>query len=227
MIKIKLVESQQEPIKTEFITTLYNEEAEIVDLIMHIGDYVDRLNIIDDGSTDKTAEILEAACTESGYHVDYKTIDHTGLCELGRIEALKMCENDSWVIMLDADERFQEGVLPEIIKFINSPESEGTTHIYFSQHEVIDGNPVAEFAKVKVFRKSAAHLPEIIHKEPSFDGDGIGFNWIVWHRKSSSKQVMREIEYLQTYEKLFQEGKVTKSDVDWFVGMHHYVKPRG
>jgi glycosyltransferase involved in cell wall biosynthesis len=217
----------------EFIAAVYNEEQEIRDLIIHVYGYVNRLNIVDDVSTDNTVNILhqmQESLDKLNWHQMEK---HTGLCELVRIEALDYCNDDSWIIMLDADERFADGVLRKIVDFIYSPASEAVTHIYFSQKEMIDGQGIAEFAKVKVFRKSYANLPEIIHREPTFGGEPTsgkeidGEDWVVWHRKSSNKQVMREIEYLQTYEKLYQEGKVTKSDVDWFIGMHHYVKPRG
>jgi len=208
----------------EFISTLYNEQAELVDLINHVLPYADRLHFIDDGSIDETPIIL-AQAEDWSPKIEYKTIEHTGMCELGRIEALKMCESDSWIIMLDADERFVEGVLEKIVEFCNNP-PEGVTHMYFSQKEFIDSHPVAAFAKVKLFKKYAAHLPEVIHRDPSFDGEAVGYDWIVVHRKTSGKQMMREMQYLDTYDKLLDEGKVTQSDVDWFKGMHHYIRDR-
>jgi len=209
----------------EFISALYNESAEIDDLVEHVCPFVDRINIVDDGSTDDTADKLDLHFLHSGLDFHYKTIEHTGLCEVARIHALEMCHDDSWIVMLDADERFAPGVLEQIEQFCNNP-PEGVTHMYFSQREFIDGKPMAEFAKVKLFKKSAAHLPEIIHRDPSFDGEAIGFNWVVIHRKTSDKQIMREMQYLETYDKLLDAGKVTQGDVDWFRGMHHYVKQR-
>lgn len=207
----------------EFISTLYNESAEVEDLVVHIYPLVDKLNIIDDGSTDDTARKLEEFGILS-YKVNFKTIEHTGLCELGRIEALKMCQDDSWIIMLDADERFTEDTFDKLEEFFKNPGD--ITHIFFSQKEFIDGKLMAEFAKVKVFKKSVAHLPEIIHRDPQFDGEPTNIGGTVIHRKTSNKQVMRELEYLQTYDNLLDAGKVTQSDVDWFKGMHHYVRDR-
>lgn len=207
----------------EFITTLYNEEKEIDGLISHVAPYVDRLNIIDDGSTDGTADLLDLHWLHDDLDFHYKVIEHTGLCEIGRIKALEMCEDASWIVMLDADERFEDGVLEQVVNVIRDP-SFAYTHIYFSQHEYIDGIKVAEFAKVKVFRKSAAHLPEIIHRDPQFDGEAINLGGVVLHRKSSTKQINREQEYLETYQKLLEEGKVSEDDVKWFRNMHHYVR---
>lgn len=210
----------------EFITTLYNESAEINSLIAHVYPYVDRLNIINDGSTDDTADkIFQARVATKDSKINFKTIEHTGLCEIGRIHALEMCENDSWVIMLDADERFSDGTLMRIVDFCDNP-TEGVTHLYFTQKEYIEGVQRAEFAKVKVFKKSAAHLPEVIHRDPQFDGEPENIGGYVIHRKTKYKQVMREMQYLDTYDKLLTEGKVTEGDVNWFKSMHHYVRDR-
>ena len=207
-----------------FITTLYNEEDEIEDLLWHVFDYVDYLSIIDDGSTDNTAAILRKWWQDYD-NFKYKTIEHTGLCEIGRIKALEGVKDDSWVIMLDADERFEEGVLPKIVEWIYTNPAE--THMYFTQLEFIDGKQVRVFQKVKVFKKSVAHLPEIIHGDPIFDGNPVSFNWTVLHRKTTNKQIQREIEYLVTYQKLFDEGKIDEGKLKWFQGMHHFVFPKG
>lgn len=207
----------------EFICAVYNEQDEIPDLITHIYPYVDRLNFVDDGSTDATANYLEAY--QNTPKVFFKTIEHTGLCEVARIHALDMCESDSWVIMLDADERFDSRTLNLLAEFLEHP-PEGITHVYFRQIELIDGVPIAEFAKVKVFKKSAATLPEVIHRDPQFTGEAVNFGGTVIHRKTSGKQVMRERQYLDTYDRLLAEGKVTEGDVQWFTSMHHYIKSK-
>lgn len=211
----------------EFISAVYNEEAEIDDLISHVLPYVDAIHIVDDVSTDSTVDRLAKWWNRfSGEGFDWHQMDeHTGLCEVVRIKALELCDDDSWVLMLDADERFAPGVLEAVRAFLETV-PDNVTHVWFGQHEFIDGIKVAEFAKVKLFRKSAAHFPEVIHRDPQFDGDSANFGGIVIHRKSHEKQIMRETQYLDTYEKLFEEGKVTRSDVDWFRGMHHFVRSK-
>lgn len=208
----------------EFISAVYNESAEIDDLVQHVYPFVDRINIVDDGSTDDTALKLNMHVL-SDDKTTYKTIEHTGLCEVARIHALEMCADDSWVVMLDADERFESPSLSQIVDFVKEA-PDHITHVYFGQKEYIDGVQVAEFAKVKLFKKSAAHLPEVIHRDPSFEGEPYNFGGYVIHRKSREKQIMREMQYIDTYEKLFEEGKVTRSDVNWFKSMHHYVRDR-
>jgi glycosyltransferase involved in cell wall biosynthesis len=216
----------------EFIAAVWNEEEEINDLLEHVCDYVDRINVVDDVSTDRTPLILDEwwhksnrASHDWDIFTWHQMEEHTGLCEVVRIKALEMCDDDSWVLMLDADERFAPGVLERVVEFCKAP-PEGVTHVYFSQHEYIDGVKVAEFAKVKLFKKSAGAFSEIIHRDPSFVGEATNFGGVVIHRKSSQKQVMRELQYLDTYDKLLDAGKVTQGDVDWFKGMHHFVRDR-
>lgn len=209
-----------------FMTTLYNEEHELSDLMMHVAPYVSAWAVIDDGSQDSTPQLLrqiKAFVNEGGFDsFIYKTIPHTGSCELGRLEALKLVPADSWVIMLDADERFEDGVLPKITEWIRSNPSK--THMYFNQNEFIDGTQTRNYQKVKVFKKESAHLPEIIHGDPQFDGDPEGFGWVVIHRKSTDKQIQREIEYLRTYQQLLDEGKIDQDKFNWFVNMHYFVR---
>lgn len=214
----------------EFISAVYNEEDEVDDLLSHVFPYVDKIHMVDDVSTDRTPTLLHNWWVSvNRLEVDkfswHQMEQHTGLCELVRIKALEFVDDDSWVIMLDADERFMPGTLELIRDFVANP-TEGVTHLYFSQREFIDGVPRAEFAKVKVFKKSAAHLPEIIHKDPQFDGEPANIGGAVIHRKTSKKQIMREMQYLDTYDRLLDAGKVTQQDVDWFKGMHHFVRER-
>src|SRR6202008_2306519 len=133
-----------------FIAAVYNEEEEIGELLQHIQSVVDVIRIVDDGSTDATPIILgNADFMFKERHVnsigptktwDFKavTIEHTGLPETVKNEALKMVPDGSWVLMLDADERFADGVLEAIDSFLNSSESEKVDYVYFRQVEVID-----------------------------------------------------------------------------------------
>jgi glycosyltransferase involved in cell wall biosynthesis len=211
-----------------FIAAVYNEENEIDDLIEHIYPHVDHIFIADDGSTDTTVQHLEKWMVDNFASFFYVVLPHTGLPETVKAEALAMVpEEDDWVLMLDADERFAEGVLDSITAFHNSSEAEKIDYVYFRQVEVIDGVPVREFIKCKLFRKRAMKFPlENIHADDVLTGNGIARqDWIVLHRKTTNKQVMRETEYLNTYKKLLTEGKIDEGRYKWLVGLHHYVKP--
>lgn len=221
-----------------FIAAVYNEEKEILDLVKHVAPLVDGYYIVDDGSTDNTFKLLDVdGGTSPLVRLPWekrwlvKTIPHTGLPETVKNEALQMVLNDfyptEWVVMLDADERFVTPI-SEIAEWIKSPASEEYDYVYFDQHEIIDGQHVRTFQKCKVFRKKSIEFPlNNIHADDRFTGRGGYFGWVVAHRKGSYKQVQRETEYLTTYKKLLEEGKIDEGRYQWLVNLHHYVKPHG
>jgi len=205
-----------------FIAATYNEQGEIISLLEHVQAYVDHIYICDDGSTDLTARMLNNWASEDD-KLTYKVIEHTGLPETVKNEALQMVPDGSWVLMLDADERFQTK-LSEIIEWIKSPASEKIDYIYFDQYEIIDGSHVRTFQKCKLFRKESIEFSTGIHADDVFTGEGAAFGWEVIHRKSSNKQRQREREYLETYKKLLDAGKIDDGRYKWLVGLHHYER---
>ncbi len=210
-----------------FIAAVYNEENEVEDLLRSVHPFVDAIRVVDDGSIDRTGDIL------SNWHVidnfDFKVIDHTGLPETVKNEALQMVpEETDWVLMLDADERIHEEFLREIREFCTiNPAS--VDYIYLRQIEIVDSKPVREFQKSKVFRPKAVRFPlNNIHADDQFVGEGIyRADWVVQHRKTTDKQIKREIEYLATYRRLLDEGKIDNGRYQWLVNLHHYVRPHG
>lgn len=212
-----------------FLTAVYNEKEEIIDLLQSVAPSVKTLVISDDGSTDGTRSLVYTWQLVTGADLLVIENEHIGLAEtVKKIGVNKIIHNIdpySWVLMLDADERLGEGILWEINKFINSPASEGITHVWFGLHEYIDGQgPLRSFLKCRLFKAYAAHFSETVHEDDRFDGQGANFNWPIIHRKTSEKQKMRERQYLKTYQKLLAEGKVTQEWVDRCVGFHYFIK---
>jgi len=203
-----------------FIAAVYNEEKEISGLLRHIYDYVDGIYIVDDESSDETPNLL--AQYEDEYpKISWKTIPHTGLPETVKNEALSMVPDNSWVLMLDADERFADGVLDKVKAELKSYIP--WTHYYFQQLEIIEGQHVRTFQKSKLFRKEAIRFPSGIHEDDQFEGQGLYKpNWIVYHRKTWDKQKQRESEYLTTYDKLLEEGKIDEGRRQWLRGLHYF-----
>lgn len=212
----------------EFIAATYNEENEILDLLHHVYPYVDSINIVDDVSTDSTVAILRELA-ENKKKIFYSIMpEHSGLPETVKRQALKMCKPDSWIIMLDADERFAPDVLPKIISFINSSESKKYTHINFDLIEFMDDLPQRLFIKCRVFRNGFVTFSDKIHEDEVFKGKGISLNWRVVHRKTTSKQVQRELEYVRTYAKLLDAGQLEPDRYAELLENHYYIKqPHG
>jgi glycosyltransferase involved in cell wall biosynthesis len=209
-----------------FISALYNEINEVEDLINHVYSYVDGIRLVDDGSTDGTYErVLEYIEEQELENVEIKQIEHTGLPETVKNEALQLVP-DGWVLMLDADERFAPSVLPTIFSWLNSPLNTITySYVYFNQMEIIDGAHVRTFQKSKLFKKDAVTFSKGIHEDDVFTGEGLYRpDWVVYHRKGSNKQIQREKEYLETYKKLLEDGRIDEGRYNWLVNLHHYVK---
>ena len=212
-----------------FIAALYNEEEEIEDLLEHIALHVNRICLADDGSTDKTPEIIRDIWDADILlwpQIDWITLPHTGLPETVKNEALQLVPDGSWVLMLDADERFAEGVLDSIHDWLKLVDRYGSpvTHVYFQQLEIIDGVHVRTFQKSKLFKKEAITFSTGIHEDDKFEGEGLYKpEWIVYHRKTSDKQKKREQEYLETYDKLFEQGKIDEGRRQWLRGLHHFT----
>src|ERR1041385_836209 len=181
----------------EFIAALYNEEHNLPSLLAHIEPFVDHMTFVDDGSTDKTAEYLRV-----NSKIQYKVIEHTGLPESVKAEAVKMVKGDPWIIMLDADERFAPGTLYKIQDWVESEDSKNYTHVWFRLVEAIDGIPTRTFLKCRLFRKSAVSFSDSVHIADSFTGVGANYDWTVLHYKTSAKQIQREKEYIETYNRL-------------------------
>lgn len=213
-----------------FIAALYNEEAEVTDLLWHVYNLVDGYSLADDGSTDNTYKMIWQLVVDKDFikPIQYTQLDHTGLPETVKNEALQAVPDASWVLMLDADERLSEPAYQGIREFLAT--DDGTVdYVYFNQLEIIDNKPVREFQKAKLFKKEVIQFPlNNIHADDQFTGNGIYKpEWRVFHRKSTSKQIQREIEYLQTYEKLYKEGHIDEGRLKWLQGLHHYVRPHG
>lgn len=213
-----------------FICATYNEENEIIDLINHVsGLPLDGFRIVDDSSTDNTPAKLEWLSLAWSTEFKYKSILHTGLPETVKHEAKEMVPDGSWILMLDADERLSDDTIFKVQEFFDAGEDKYWDYIYFNQQEIIDGQHVRTFQKCKLFRKEAVRFPlNNIHADDQFEGRGTyKEDWLVFHRKSTYKQISRETEYLQTYKKLLEEGHIDEGRYNWLVGLHHYVKPHG
>jgi hypothetical protein len=88
----------------------------------------------------------------------------------------------------------------------------------------MDGTLTRTFLKCRLFRKHAAHFSDRIHVEDAFDGAGANFGWTVKHSKTSDKQKMRERQYVETYKKLLEEGKITAETMQACLNLHYYIK---
>ena len=89
-----------------------NEQEDIVDFLMHVKPYVDRIVMIDGGSTDKTVELAAPL-------VDYMTVvPFKGHLGNQKNASIALSQTD-WTLFLDPDERLPEVVLKMLPDLIN------------------------------------------------------------------------------------------------------------
>lgn len=92
-----------------------NEEKNIVEFLKHIRPLVNRIVLVDGGSTDKTVELAEPLVDA------LKIIPFTGHFGEQKNNALKMCYTD-WVLSLDPDERLDTNIYKKIKNLIEQDE---------------------------------------------------------------------------------------------------------
>lgn len=204
-----------------FLTAVYNERDEIRDLLQSVRPYVDTVVVSDDGSTDDTVD-WAASCGM----VDVLVMGpHLASCEETRIRGFKRII-ETWVLILDADERISSEGMQKIKDFICSEESNNFTHVYFSQNEIIDGALMRSFAKIKLARTAYVNLPVGIHDDISCPGASTDIGVEVIHRKSWTKQIQRETEYIDAYQRKIAEGKMTPERAAQVSEWHYVVKSK-
>lgn len=219
--------SLQNKASLALLVAVYNEQEEILDLLQSVRPFVDTIIVSDDGSTDTTISRV----VKSGLADVIVLGEHLASCEETRIRGFKRVIED-WVLILDADERIDAEGMQKIVEFINTPvdnvgEENEITHVYFTQKEYIDGALMRDFAKIKLAKPFFLHLPSGIHDDISCSGEPTNIGVEVVHRKSWSKQIMRETEYLAAYQRKIKEGKMTPERAAQVSGWHYVVKPHG
>ena len=106
-----------------------NEEENIVEFLEHIRPLVDRIVIVDGGSTDKTIELAEPLVDA------LKVIPFTGHFGKQKNNAIEMCYTD-WVLFLDPDERLDTNAYNKIKELI---EQDDIDCYAFPRREFRDG----------------------------------------------------------------------------------------
>jgi len=92
----------------------YNEEKRIKDTILKTKRYVDKIIVVDDGSTDKTAEIAKKAGANVIKYTKNQGVDYAS--RIGLENAIKM--KPDTILFVDADGQLDPKYIPQFIKAI-------------------------------------------------------------------------------------------------------------
>ena len=119
-----------------------NEEARLADCLASVKDFADEMVVVDTGSTDATIAVATAA----GARVE--RLDWPGDFAPARNSALTFLNGD-WVLVLDADERLQPEVIPQLRQLMAEPD---VLVINLLRHEL--GAAMAPYSRVsRLFRR--------------------------------------------------------------------------
>lgn len=102
----------------------YNEGTRIASVIKGAKDYVDKVIVVDDGSTDDTWGVAESAGAHVVHHIENSG---AGAATMTGIEAARACHADV-IVTLDADEQHDPHDIPLLLK----PVHDGAADIVFA-----------------------------------------------------------------------------------------------
>lgn len=98
----------------------YNEEVAIGSVVLHARKYVDRVIVIDDGSTDRTSEVARLAGADVIHHPQNK--GKSAALKTGFLEASK--NGTEVVVILDSDGQHDPAEIPKLIAPILADEAD-------------------------------------------------------------------------------------------------------
>ena len=100
---------------------VYNEEAHLPRVLDAVRRYTDHILVIDDGSTDRTAELLKHYPTISVIH----NLENRGYGQ-SLIHAFRFaaCRRFSWVVTMDCDEQHEPRMLPAFFTAIAADDAD-------------------------------------------------------------------------------------------------------
>ena len=135
------------------VVPCYNEEKTIpifYDAVMGIKDKIDaeiEFCFVDDGSTDKTLDILRDL-NKLDENVHYRSFSRNFGKEAGILAGLEMANGD-FVATMDVDLQDPPSLLPEMFNILNEPDTK--YHCVATRRDTRDGEPVVRSAFSRLF----------------------------------------------------------------------------
>jgi (heptosyl)LPS beta-1,4-glucosyltransferase len=156
--------------KLSVVINAQNSEADLPRCLASIKNLADEIVVIDQSSTDKTAEIAKKTGAKVFSHESVKYV------ELARNFAISKATGD-WILVLDPDEEVSGSLAKKIKETI---EEGGVDYYRIPRKNIIFGH-FMEHAhwwpdyNIRLFRKGAVSWSEVIHAVPFTQGKGMDF----------------------------------------------------
>jgi (heptosyl)LPS beta-1,4-glucosyltransferase len=153
--------------KLSVVINAQNVEKDLPQAIASVKNIADEIVVIDQGSTDKTAEIAKKFGAKVFTHPKVEYV------ELARNFAVSKAVS-SWILILDADEEVSQGLASEIKKILENPKAD---YYRIPRKNVIFGKWIEHSLwwpdyQVRLFKKGMVSWNEIIHSIPMTVGEG-------------------------------------------------------
>lgn len=145
-----------------------NVEADLASAIASVKGIADEVVVVDQGSTDKTAEIAKKLGAKVFSHESVKYV------ELARNFAISKATND-WVLILDADEEITDSLAKKIKEIIGKPKAD---YYRIPRKNIIFGKWIEHTLwwpdyQTRLFKKGKITWNETIHSVPMTIGRGV------------------------------------------------------
>lgn len=160
------LEEYKEKVGVSLVSMVKNEEDQIITFLENIEPLVDEIVIVDTGSTDKTVELIEKFAKYSRPKV---VLLHLPWCDNYAIPRnfVKRFATQPWILMMDADERFEHEDLEKIYRTIETSNDVILFHVINYLKKTLPGQkPVyASTEAARLFRnRPEIYWTGIIHE---------------------------------------------------------------
>lgn len=145
------------------VTISFNEERDLPGFLRSVGDWVDEIVIVDDGSEDSTEEISR----EFGPKIKFvKSPRSSGeYFSHQRNKGIAASKSD-WLLHLDVDERVPADLADEILSVISDPTKDGYRYrrVNYFMHRPMKGGGWSDWNQIHLARREKFHFGGMFHE---------------------------------------------------------------
>ena len=172
------------------VLVVRNEEARIESCLQRLRPFVDEIVVLDQSSTDATADIAERFADV------FLTDEAYGFCEASRGKAMEAASHD-WVLLIDADEELVPGFDLRALR-------DRADCIYLRRKTFVDSVELEDMEHLRLFRRSVVVAQPILHILPKPNPGTTEWRCdelALVSYKSATEQLLDELRYATLAEK--------------------------
>lgn len=168
----------------------YNEEEDLPGFLNHLLPWVDEIVIVDDGSTDSTAELCAAAGDKVNFVKDPRSEGEYFSHQ--RNKGINHSTSD-WLLHMDIDERVTPELAKEILSVIRQDEKKGYRfrRLNFFLHKPMKGGGWQDWNLVHLAKREVLRFAGFYHEECVVEADDTEIGQLknkMWHINDASYQ---------------------------------------